>query len=180
MGKKRPSSITKLPPELRAELDRLLADGKLTLRDVTEHMRKLGGEVSKSAVHRYSQDFEQVAADIRMAREMAQAIGRELEAVEGDSGRMVIESLQALLLRTRMQVATAGDIDPGDLAHLTRSAKDLQSALKLNVDVEIKVRDRALKDAAKAAEEVATSEGLSSGTIEAIKARILGVRKETA
>jgi hypothetical protein len=170
------STIRKLPPELRAELDRLLADGRFTLRDVTAHMRELGADVSKSAVHRYSQNFEEVAKDIRLAREMAQAIGKELEAMpDGDSGRLAIESLQALLLRARMQIAKDDELDVDEFSSLARAAKDLQSALKSNVDVEIKIRERAAKDAARAAEKVATERGLTSETIEAIKGSILGI-----
>lgn len=176
--KRRPSSITKLPPELRAELDRLLADGKYTLQAVTDHLRQLGANVSWSGVQRYSADFERMAQDMRLTREMARAIGQELDAVEGDAGRLVIESLQALLLRTRMQVAKGEEIDPAELAQLTRAARDLQSALKLNVDTEIKVRERALREAAEAAEDVGKSEGLTGATIDAIKAKILGIRKE--
>lgn len=176
MGRK--SSIRLLPDELRTELDRLLADGRHTIAEVTAHLRGLGAGVSRSAVHRYSQDFEKVAQDIRLAREMAQAIGRELEAVpDGDSGRLAIESLQALLLRARMQLASGDELDVAALAQLSRAAKDLQSALKSNVDVELKVRERAAREAADAAEQVAVEQGLSAGTVDAIKERILGIAK---
>lgn len=174
----RRSSIRKLPPELRAEIDRLLTDGRHTLREITDHLRSMGAEVSKSAVHRYSQEFEDVAKDIRIAREMAQAIGRELEdATEGDAGRLGIESLQALLFRARAQIASSGEIEIGDFEKLARAAKDLQAAWKSNVDTELKVRERAARDAAKVAEEAAVESGLSAPTVELIKARILGIAK---
>jgi hypothetical protein len=108
---------------------------------------------------------------------MAQAIGRELEHVEGDSGRMVIESLQALLLKARMQAATSGELDPAEVAYLSRAAKDLQSALKLNVDVEIKVRDRALKEGAGAAGAEAKKLGYSEEHVQRIREAVLGVGK---
>jgi hypothetical protein len=172
------SSIRRLPAALRAELDRLLSDGRFTLRDVTAHMRSLGAKVSKSAVHRYSQDFERVAKDIRLAREMAVAIGRELEAVpDGDAGRLAIESLQALLLRARMQLAEGDELDIQELSHLSRAAKDLQTALKSNVETELKIRTRAAQEAARAAEKVARSEGLSADTVSAIQQAILGITR---
>jgi hypothetical protein len=176
MGTK--STIRRLPDELRKEIDRLLADGRHTIRDVTAHLQSMGAAVSKSAVHRYSQDFERVAQDIRLAREMANAIGRELEAVpDGDSGRLVIESLQALLLRARMQISNADELDVDDFAKLSRAAKDLAAALKSNVDTELSIRKRVAAEAAEAAETVATEQGLSGTTVEAIKARILGIVK---
>lgn len=175
MGRK--SSIRKLPEELRAELDRLLRDGKHTLVEITAHLRSLGAGVSKSAVHRYSQDFEALASDIRIAREMAQAIGQELEGVDGDAGRLAIESLQALLFRARRQLSDAGDIDIESFGLLARATKDLQAALKSNVDTELKIRERAARDAAAAAERVASEEGLSASTIDSIKASILGIAR---
>lgn len=171
------SSIRQLPEELRREVDRLLADGKYTIRQVTDHVRAMGADVSKSAVHRYSQDLEDVARDIRYAREMASAIGKELGAGGGDAGRMVIESMQALLLRARMQLGAEAELDPKAVGSLAAAARDLAIAFKSNVDTELKVRQQAAKDAAKAFSEAATERGLSSETVGAIKERILGIAK---
>lgn len=173
--RKRPSSITQLDGEVRSELDRLLTEGKFTITDITKHLQRLGAPVSRSAVHRYSQHQEQIASDIRYTREMATAIGRELEDVSGDAGRLVIESMQALLLRARMEMAEGDEIDPKSLGELTRSAKDLQHALKLNVETEVKIRERVLAQAAGAVEEVAKSEGFSAETVDMIKRKILGL-----
>ena len=174
------SSIHRLPAELRKEIDRLLADGRFTIREVTAHLQELGAEVSKSAVHRYSKEFERVAKDIRLAREMAVAIGRELETMpDGDSGRLAIESLQALLLRARMQVADNDELNVKEIAELSRAAKDLSTALKSNVDVELKIRTRAAKEAAEVAEEVGRDEGLSADTVDLIKAKILGLARRS-
>lgn len=172
------SSIKRLPPELRKELDRLLGDGRLTIREITAHMQQLGASVSKSSVGRYSQDYERVAANIRMAREMAQAIGRELDVMsDGDAGRLAIESLQATLLRVQMRLVEDDELDAKMIADLARAAKDLASGMKSSVEVEIKVRDRAAREAARAAETTARSEGLSESTVEKIKASILGIAR---
>lgn len=167
----------KLPPELREVLDKLLTGNRHTLAEVTEHMKLLGADVSRSAVHRYSQELERVAGDIRLAREMAVAVGRELEAVpDGDAGRLVIESLQALLLRARMQVARGEELSVKEVGMLAGAARDLQAALRANVDTELKIRERAVKDAAEVAGKALKEQaGLSDETVAAIKQRILGV-----
>ena len=175
MGKRRP--LRELDPAIKAELDRLLADDRHTIREVTGHLRKLGADVSKSAVGRYSQYFEHVTADMRLTREMANAIGKELADTPDDAGRMVIESLQALLLRARLQVGSESELDPKHVAMMCGAARDLQSALKLNIESSTKVRERAIAEAATAAESAAVAEGLSVSTIEAIKSRILGVKE---
>lgn len=174
------SSIRKLPPELRKELDRLLSDGRLTLREITDHVRLLGADVSKSAVHRYSQDFERVARDIRMAREVAAAVGKDLEETNGNVGRLAVESLQALVLRAQMQIEDEeGRINAKMLVGLSQAARDLASALKGSVETELKIRAQAAKDAAKAAAKVGAEQGLSTETIETIKERILGIARAT-
>src|SRR5437868_2725981 len=59
------SHLRTLAPELRDELDRLLRDGRHTIRQVTDHLRALGVQTSKSSVHEYSQEFERVMEDVR-------------------------------------------------------------------------------------------------------------------
>ena len=120
MNRRRP--LRQLPPEIKSQLDRLLGDDKLTISQITNHLRALGAEVSRSAVGRYAQTHERIAADIRAARTMAEAVGNELQDVKGDSGRLVIESLQALLLRARMQMSEEDEIEAGELGKLTRAA----------------------------------------------------------
>lgn len=178
MNRRRP--LRQLPDELRIELDRLLSDDKLTISEITERLRGRGAEVSRSAVGRYAQTHERVAADIRATRMMAEAVGQDLVDVKGDAGRLIIESLQALLLRARMQMADADEISPEELGRLSRAAKDLQQALRANVEAQIRVREQALQDAATVAEKTASEAGISSELVETIKARILGVREKAA
>lgn len=174
MSRRRP--LADLDPAIKLELDRLLSNGRHTIKQVTQHLKAMGAPVSKSAVGRYSQNFERVAADIRMSREMAQVVGAELANTPDDSGRMVIESLQALLLRARIELGESGELDPQAVALLSRSAKDLQTALRSNTETSQKVRERALKDAAATVEKTAVVQGLSATTINIIKASILGLK----
>jgi hypothetical protein len=177
MGRK--SSITKLTPEVRAELDQWLVEGRHTIQEVVEHLESLGCKVSWSAVQRYNVQLEDVARDIRMSREMAQAISRELADVpDGDNGRLVIESMQALLLRVRMQMAQGEEVSVKEVAAISGAVRDLQAALRMNVDTEMKIRDRVAKEAAEAVVDVGTERGVSTETINAIKERVLGIRKQ--
>jgi len=172
------SSIRKLPDELRKELDRLLNDGQFTLIQITEHMRALGADVSKSSVHRYSQDFERMAEDIRLTREMARAVGRELkDDIDGNATQMLVESMHALLLKSRMQLADSGDIDAKSVSDLAKAVKDLQTAAKSSTDMRMKLREQVAREAADVAGEMVEKQGLSAETVENIKERILGIGK---
>ena len=172
------SSIRKLPEELRAVLDSLLRDDKCTIVQITDHLKTLGANVSKSAVHRYSQDFDRMADDIRLTREMARAIGRELkDDIDGNATQMLVESMHALLLKARMQLADSGDIDAKSVSDLAKAVKDLQTASKSSAEMRLKLRDQVVREAAAAVDEVSEKQGLSAETVQAIKERILGIGK---
>lgn len=177
MGLRSRSSVKRLPDELRKAVDALLAEGKYSLDEVLAHVRSLGANVSRSALGRYSQSYEDVAKDIRLTREMATAIGKDLATTDGDAGRLVIESLQALLLRARTQLSEGDTLDAQELGALARAAKDLQSALRANVETELRIRQTVLRDAAEAATKAAAARGLTADTVADIKASILGVEK---
>ena len=169
-----------LPDEVREDLDRLIVAGKLTLDQMLAFLESKGqgGKVSRSALGRYSQSLDDVAKELRLVREMSIAMRAELEEVaDGDGGRMIIESLQALLLRARMQIASEDALDVEEVSLLARAMKDLQAALKSNVETEMKIRDRVAREAAEAAAKVATAKGISAETVEEIKAKILGIAR---
>ncbi|WP_372069757.1 DUF3486 family protein (plasmid) [Tistrella mobilis] len=139
MARRSRSSIKALPADIRDELDRLLRDGRHTIRQIADHLRDLGAEVSKSAVGRYAKEVEEIASEVRMARQMAQALGREL-GDGSDATRVIVESLHALILRVRMQIGAGADVTSKDVANLSRSVLDLQRALTFSAETELKVR----------------------------------------
>lgn len=175
----RKSTIRRLPTPIRQELDRILAEDRFTLDEILDHLRGLGADVSRSAVHRYRVGFEEAMADIRLTREMAVAAGRELsETADGNATPLIVESLHSLLIKARKQMADSDTIKAKDLADLARAAKDLQGALKLNVDTVVKAREETEKRTKKAAAEtvakVGKARGLSADVIDTIKSEILG------
>jgi len=181
----RKSTVKTLPAQIRAEVDRLLGDGRFTLDDVVTHLRKLGADVSRSALGRYSKEFEEVAARMRESREVATAFARELgEIPNNDMGRILVEMLHGLVFRVLKQ-RTKEDQDapvkPMDLMLLAKAIKESVGSTKISAELEMKIRDRVAAEtaqkAAGVAEDVAREKGLSAETVEAIKARILGIRK---
>lgn len=171
------SRIKKLPPEIQAQLNRLLADDKLTHRQIVEHMSQLGVAVSKSSLGRYALEYKDFVSDIKFAREAMDLAGSDIaDLPTQDKGRLLAESLQALIIRARMQLGQ-GEIDLDDVAKLSRSVKDVAQALKASVDTNLKVREKAklLAEAADAAEGAAKGRGLSADAAAEIRAAILGI-----
>lgn len=175
------SKIKTLPPEIRQEVDRLLAEGRHGVREIAAHLKGLGADVSKSSVGRYAQEFEEVAARMREGREIAAAFSRELGAIpEGDMGRVLVEMVHHLAFKVLM-AESQGDaptIDSKELMQLARAIKDAGAVTKTSVELELKLRKEVAVKAEAAAEE-ATKEirkaGLSSEVEERIRRNILGI-----
>jgi HD-GYP domain-containing protein (c-di-GMP phosphodiesterase class II) len=179
----RKSTVKTLPAQIRAEVDRLLADGRYTLDDVVGHLRTMGADVSRSALGRYSQEFEQVAVKMREAREVTTAFAKELgELPDNDMGRVLTELLHTIVFKVlTTQTGADGEVAAQDVMFLARSLKDLSTATRQSAELEMKIRDRVAAETAKRAageaEAVGREKGLSAETVEAIKTRILGIRK---
>ena len=175
------STIKSLPDELLEQANRLMRDGKYSITDITEHLQKLGATVSRSAVGRYHKEYQEIAADIRITKEWARAVGQELgEEGHTDATQFIIEAFQPILMKVRRQFAEADEVDAGAVSDFCKSVKDLQVAMKSNVEMHTRIRLQALKDSASAVEKAlkssAAPEGVSAATVEFIKAQILGVK----
>lgn len=147
----RKSTVRQLPPTLRAEVDRLLAAGRYSLDEILAHLRQLGaGAPSRSALGRYAQDFEKVAARLRQSREMTRALVQELgpESVESGQGRLLVESMRTLvfeIMNARL-AAEDGKYDAKEIASLAKSARDLSQAMRNEQDFARRIKEEARRE----------------------------------
>ena len=140
----RPSSIKTLPPEVLAQVNRLLTDARWSLDDVVAHLADAGHPRSRSALGRYNQELDQVAERMRRSREMAGALVKEMgpQAAEGKTGRLLVEILQSLVFD---HLIKRGDDDaeptsPMDLMLLAKSIGEMTRALKTDADREAQLK----------------------------------------
>ena len=169
MGRK--SSLRRLPPEILQEVNRLLSEGRATLAEILEHLRGMGVEtVSLSALGRQKQRIDKVAVKLRQSREMTEALVREIgpSVVEGQQGRLLVQTLRDLVFDHLAARVEEGDVDDPKAL--------MAQANRLDQDFEAKVRERVQKETVKAVEDSAREAGLSAETVEAIKGRILGIK----
>jgi hypothetical protein len=177
------SSIKALPPEIKQEVDRLLAEGTATIDDIVAALRGMGAKVSRSALGRYSMKFETVASKMREARELASTWAQQLGSIpDNDMGRALVEMLHHMIFKMMLERSEedgpAGD--PLDLMRLAQALKNAALTNSLSVDLELKIRTETEKQtktaAVKVVENAGRERGLSAETIGAIKASILGVK----
>ena len=187
----RPSSVTKLPPEVQAAIGSLRQRGH-TIDEILAHLADMQSQVSRSALGRHVKGLDVIGERLRRSRMVAEALVHELgDAPESKAARLNIELMHNALLDLFMSDADGGDINelgkaalkgnPEGVMQLSRALADLARASKSNADfieqTEKRAEKKALAAAAAAVDEVAkdTTAGLSVDTVAKIKAQIFGV-----
>jgi hypothetical protein len=189
----RPSSIDKLPAEIRVEIGRLRGEGH-TIDSILAHLADMRSHVavSRSALGRHIKGFDKIAEKMRQSRVVAEALVRELgDAPESKTARLNIELLHGAINDLFMNhlegddgaVDGAGKAalqgDPEGVMMLAKALDHLGRASKSNVEfvamAEKRAADKARAESAAAVEAVGKESGLTGETVAAIKARIFGV-----
>lgn len=171
------STVKSLPPEIKAEIDRLLVLDNFTIDQLVAHLAKFGQELSRSAVGRYSKNYKQVAAKMKEYKEMATAFANELGTeVESDAHQVIVQMLHTMLMRTGMAELDSDKptFAPKDLMLLSASIKNLMGSVKDRQAIQEKARALAFTEAADAVDTVASKGGITKETVRAIKDKILG------
>lgn len=185
----RPSSIDRLPPEIREAIGRLREHGR-TIDEILDHLRQMEVEVSRSALGRHIQSMDKVGERLRRSRAVSEALVRQLgDAPESQVARLNIELLHSFMYDFMAlaesdegedgQGARALLQDPKAVALFAEATQRLTAASRQNLEfvtkVEARAAERAKRGAAEAAVAAAKAQGMSADTIEAIKKSILGV-----
>lgn len=179
--RRRPSSIDRLDPEIKDLIGKLRIDFGWTIDEILQRLRELGqGDISRSALGRHVQSIEETGAQLRLARETAQALVHA--AGDGNEDRVAdlnIELCQAMILRMMTAIDTEGDgqpvtFKPMEIMLITKALQQVAGAKKTNTDLIFKVRKEATEAAAKKAGDTAKALGLSADGVAAIRHAVLG------
>lgn len=169
-----PSKVTQLPEEVRRWLDQSLVEGDFSgYNALAEELETRGYEISKSALGRYGKEFKQRLERIKMRTQMAVA----LRDFVGDDDGTMVDALNRIMMDKLWAVLEAmdgADVDPKQIAQLSRAVSDLSRATVSQK----KFMDEMRTKAAAAAEEVsdlAKAEGLSSDGIATLRRKILNI-----
>lgn len=139
----RPSSIKRLPPEVREVVGDLRDQGH-TIDEILEHLRQLGVDsVSRSAMGRHVKQLDAIGAEIRRNRALAEAVIKKY-GEESDSrvNRMNIELMHGVL--TKLMFGEDGEqvkLDPKEAMFAATAIEKLGKAEKTDIDREKARRD---------------------------------------
>lgn len=168
------SKISKLPEDIRAWLDaELIRRGFGDYEKLESLLEERGFEISKSALHRYGQKFEDRVQALKMATDQAKAITMTAPDDEGAVSDALMRLVQEKLFTVLMEM---GDIDPNkiNLGSLAKSIAELGRASVTQKKWQVEVRTRAAAVADRATE-VARKGGLSAAAVDTIRREILGI-----
>ena len=184
------STIDTLPPDIKATLQQLLQDPRMTQLEVTAQINALleadGHEdrVTKSSVNRYAVKMSEVGEKLRQSRDVADMfISKVGAAPQGQMGLLINEILRTLAFDLTLKIQDADLSDPETLAStidqvkaLALATQRLEQSASINVKREREIRKDALTKAATAVEKtLKTIKGATDDQIEQIRADILGV-----
>jgi len=175
------STVDRLDPEIRELIGKLRIDNGWTIDEILKRLRELGqGEVSRSALGRHIKSIEEIGAQLRQSREVANALIAQVgDAPEDRTADLNIELMHTMILRLVTATDDEGDgqpvtFGPEDVQFLARSLQSLAGARKTNADMVMKVREKAARDAADRAETAAKAKGLTAETVKFITNAVLG------
>lgn len=171
----RRSAVDILPKEVKEWLDRALADGGFAdYRLLAEELQARGFEISKSAVHRYGQKFEERLASLKMVTEQSRAI----VMANPDDDNAINEALQRLTQEKMFDVLLTMEIDPAkvNLASLAKSVAELGRASVTQKKYAEEVRQRERERAAELADEMGRAQGMGEKDVRFWREKFLGVK----
>jgi hypothetical protein len=189
--KETPSTIRRLPDQIRDEIGRLREAGR-TLDEILEHLQGMHGlNISRSALGRYTKKQAKMREAITRSHVLAEAIGRNF--ADGKTSKVAqanVDLLHSMLMK--FMVVTEGDdgddetntLDAKDFMMLATAVDKLAKASKTDLEHRLKEavekeRRETTAQAATAAADAAKRRGLSKETVEDIKSAVLGIEKQT-
>lgn len=187
--KNHPSTIDRLPKEIRDVIARLRQEGR-TIDEILAGLRSLDQLAaedvpSRSALGRHLQNQKVVMERVMESRQLAEALATKLgDKQSSEVVRMNLELLQDAILRVTLKSDGQGNpvvVDPKDLMFLATALEKAAKASKSDFDQQLaavrEIERRETKEkAAEVAANTAKKQGLSAPTIAQIKASILGMK----
>ncbi|MDR1359479.1 MAG: DUF3486 family protein [Deltaproteobacteria bacterium] len=154
----RPSSVKRLPPEVRECIGRLREQGR-TLDEILEHLGTLDAELglSRSALGRYTKQIDRIAAEMEQSRVMAEALVREQRGQSaGTTARLNMQLMHTAMYRL-LSHSLGGDeqgqepvtFTPQETVLLFKALEHASRASKTDAEYTAKIREEARREVEK-------------------------------
>lgn len=188
MARGRTSTIKRLDEPVQEEVNRLVRAG-WTIDEITDQLKQLGAQVSRSAVGRYVKGARESMEMYREGQELAKMWLDKLGTdPQGDVARLVPQMLLAVALKTVSQMTEPGaegevakPVKPQDVMLLAKAVKDISASTKdtfvidkARAEARAQAQRELLAEQSAKLDAVAKRQGVTDLTREAIR-RELGI-----
>lgn len=164
------SKVATLPANVKDWLDKALAENNFSdYEALSADLAARGFAISKSALHRYGQSFEDRLSALKIASEQAKAIVTAAPDDEGAVNEALMRLVQEQIFKLLM--ASEGKVD---LPKVAKAVAELGRASVVQKKWQAEVRAKA-EAAASQVERIAKKGGLNAETVAEIRREILGV-----
>lgn len=182
MARARKSTITRLPEEQRAFIERLIREDRLTLSEMIEAIRAQfpDASVSRSSLHRYTLPIRELTARMREIDAAARVVVEELgENPDDRAGALLCQSITTLATNAALRAQVDDDTSIEDVRKLARASKDVISAraasLKERQAIEQAARDRLLREQKERLDTIERKRGMTADVAAQIRRDVLGI-----
>jgi len=181
----KPSKVHQLPETIKAKLDELLRDGKLTQSAILEKVNALiedaglnnSDKLSKSGINRYSTTMQTVGQRIAEARAVSeQWVAKLGDKPSGDVSKILIEMVRTLAFDSVLDASNSAEpVHPKFIKDLAIGIEKLEKAATESTKREQEIRKAFAQEAAELVDNAAVQAGLTTDGANAIKREILGI-----
>ena len=180
MGRK--SGIARLDPAVKAYIERLLREDRLTLDEMLTDIRRAYPSQeppSRSSLHRYKASFEELAGRMREIETAAGALVDELgEGVGDKAGALLTQAVTTLAANVALRANESDDIsikEVGELARAARSAMQARTmSLKERQEIKRIAREELIAEQETALQELRGTDGMSDELETRLRRALLG------
>jgi len=178
------SSINRLPPVVKAYIQKLLREDRLTLDDMLVDIQgRFPNEKapSRSALGRFKVGFDELIDKARQQREMAEAfVGAFGEDASDKTGVLLVEAISTLTYQAAMGAHEKDDVTIAEVSALARAAKATMEARTLSVKerqaIEKATRERLLQEQAAELDNAVKAQGMTEDQALFWRQKFLGVK----
>lgn len=181
MGRK--SSVSRLDPEARKFLEKLIRDGRHTLDELLDAMRTKypAADISRSGIHRYRVGVEEMVGRMREIETASAVLVGELgEGVGDKAGELLAQAVTTLAANAALNAHGNDKISIKEVGELARAARAAMQArtmsLKEREAIEEHARRKLIEEQQNNLEKIAKTQGMSQEQVDFWVKEFLGVR----
>lgn len=183
MARRSRSSITRLPTEQRAFIEKLLREDRLTLTEMIDALRKTfpTADVSRSGLHRYQSSFAELTARMREIDRAAEALVGELgEGIGDKAGALLANAVTTLATNAALRAQEDDEISIDEVRKMAQAAKNALDTRRMSLNERRALRDEARaelqREQSAKLDKVVKEAGMSDEMAATFRRKVLGLK----